>query len=74
MQDRLQAAIAPYRTAVDYLEIRLEQSESTSISFRGHQLDAVDRNFTLAGGFRACHRGGCCFVTFNGLAEFKDRI
>jgi TldD protein len=74
MQDRLQAAIAPYRTAVDYLEIRLEQSESTSISFRGHQLDAVDRNFTLAGGIRACHKGGWSFVTFNGLAELKDRI
>ncbi|MBD1894225.1 TldD/PmbA family protein [Coleofasciculus sp. FACHB-129] len=74
MQDRLQAAIAPYRTAVDYLEIRLEQSESTSISFRGHQLDAVDRNFTLAGGIRACHKGGWSFVTFNGLAELQDRI
>ncbi|MEW5858033.1 MAG: TldD/PmbA family protein [Cyanobacteriota bacterium] len=74
MQDRLQAEIAPYRTAVDYLEIRLEQSESTSISFRGHQLDAVDRNFTLAGGIRACHKGGWSFVTFNGLAELKDRI
>ena len=73
MQDRLQAEIAPYRTAVDYLEIRLEQSESTSISFRGHQLDAVDRNFTLAGGIRACHKGGWSFVTFNGLAEMKDR-
>ncbi|MBD1890401.1 TldD/PmbA family protein [Coleofasciculus sp. FACHB-SPT9] len=74
MQDRLQAAITPYRTAVDYLEIRLEQSESTSISFRGHQLDAVDRNFTLAGGIRACHMGGWSFVTFNGLAELQDRI
>ncbi|MBD2085234.1 TldD/PmbA family protein [Trichocoleus sp. ST-U3] len=74
MQNRLQAEIAPYRTAVDYLEIRLEQSESTSISFRGHQLDAVDRNFTLAGGIRACHMGGWSFVTFNGLAELKDRI
>ncbi|MBD2744015.1 TldD/PmbA family protein [Coleofasciculus sp. FACHB-1120] len=74
MQDRLQAEIAPYLTAVDYLEIRLEQSESTSISFRGHQLDAVDRNFTLAGGIRACHKGGWSFVTFNGLAELKDRI
>ena len=74
MQDRLEAEIAPYRTGVDYLEIRLEQSESTSISFRGHQLDAVDRNFTLAGGIRACHKGGWSFVTFNGLAELKDRI
>ncbi len=74
MQDQLQEAIAPYRDRVDYLEIRLEQSESTSISFRGPQLDAVDRNFTLAGGIRACHKGGWSFVTYNGLAQLNDRI
>jgi len=74
MQEQLQAAIASYRDAVDYLEIRVEQSESTAISFRGHQLDAVDRSFNLAGGIRACHKGGWSFVTFNGLAELQDRI
>ena len=72
--EQLQAAIAPLRDRVDYLEIRLEQSESTAINFRGPQLDAVDRNFTLAGGIRACHKGGWSFVTFNGLAELKERI
>ncbi|MFB2968885.1 TldD/PmbA family protein [Aerosakkonema sp. BLCC-F183] len=74
MQDRLVETIAPYRDRVDYLEIRLEQSESTAITFRGPQLDAVDRGFTLAGGIRACHNGGWSFVTFNGLAELKERI
>lgn len=74
MQDQLLEAIAPYRDRADYLEIRLEQSESTAISFRGPQLDAVNRSFSLAGGIRACHRGGWSFVTFNGLAELKDRI
>ena len=67
-------AIAPYRDRVDYLEVRLEQSESTAISFRGPQLDAVNRSFSLAGGIRACHKGGWSFVTFNGLAELKARI
>jgi len=44
MQEQLQQAIAPYRDAVDYVEIRVEQSEQTAISFRGEQLDAVDRS------------------------------
>ncbi|MEG4075304.1 TldD/PmbA family protein [Microcoleus sp. Pol14C2] len=74
MQEQLMEAIAPYRDRVDYLEVRLEQSESTAISFRGPQLDAVNRSFSLAGGIRACHKGGWSFVTFNGLAELKDRI
>jgi TldD protein len=74
MQEQLKAAISRYQNLVDYLEIRLEQSESTSISFRGPQLDAVDRTFNLAGGIRACHRGGWSFVNFNGLAELDERI
>jgi len=74
IQEQLQAAIAKQSDRVDYLEIRLEKSESTSISFRGPRLDAVDRSLTLVGGIRACHQGGWSFVTFNGLAELQDRI
>lgn len=74
IQEQLLCAIASYRDAIDYLEIRVEQSESTAISFRGPGLDAVDRNFNLAGGIRACHQGGWSFVTFNNLAQLKDRI
>jgi TldD protein len=74
LQDRLLDAIAPYRSSVDYLEIRLEQSESTVIAYRGKQLDAVDRSLSLVGGVRACHNGGWSFVTFNGLADLKGRI
>ena len=72
--EKLTSAIASYQNTVDYLEIRVEQGESTNLSFRGRQLDGVDRSFSLAGGIRACHRGGWSFVTFNGLAELTDRI
>ena len=72
--EQLQKAIADHKNQVDYLEIRVEQSESTSLSFRGHQLDGVDRGFALSGGIRACHNGGWSFVTFNGLSELQDRI
>lgn len=72
--ESLKSAIASYRHDVDYLEIRVEQSESTGIAFRGKQLDAVDRSFGLGGGIRACHQGGWSFVTFNGLKELNSRI
>lgn len=71
---QLKSAIATYQDQVDYLEIRVEQSESTGLSFRGKQLDAVDRSFALGGGIRACHQGGWSFVTFNGLTELNARI
>jgi TldD protein len=72
--EQLKSAIASHQNDVDYLEIRVEQSESTAIAFRGKQLDAVDRSFALAGGIRACHKGGWSFVTFNGLKELEERI
>ena len=72
--DQLLNTIATYRDRTDYLELRLQQSEATTISFRGPRLDAVNRNFTLAGGIRACHKGGWSFVTFNGLEELNSRI
>lgn len=74
IQEQLQEIATKERDRVDYLEIRLEKSESTAISFRGSRLDAVDRSFTLAGGIRACHRGGWSFVTFNGLDQLKDSV
>ncbi len=72
--EQLQKEIANHKNQVDYLEIRVEQSESTSLSFRGPQLDGIDRSFALSGGIRACHHGGWSFVTFNGLSELQDRI
>ncbi len=72
--EKLQKSIASFKDQIDYLEIRVEQSEATSISFRGPQLDSVDRSLGLAGGSRACHQGGWSFVTFNGLDELDERI
>lgn len=71
---QLKSSIASYKNDVDYLEIRVEQSESTGLSFRGKQIDGVDRSFSLGGGIRACHQGGWSFVTFNGLNELESRI
>jgi TldD protein len=74
IQDQLQDVIQRHRSQVDYLEIRLEQSESLRLGFRGTRFDAVDRALALAGGIRACYRGGWSFVTFNGLAELTERV
>lgn len=74
IQDQLQATVQRYAPRVDYLEIRLEQSESLRLGFRGPRFDAVDRALSLAGGIRACYRGGWSFVTFNGLDELAERV
>ncbi|MDY7005857.1 MAG: DNA gyrase modulator [Cyanobacteriota bacterium] len=72
--EQLQNKIYNYRDRVDYLEIRLEQGESTAISFSGLQLNTINSHFSLAGGIRACHKGGWSFVTFNNISELSNRI
>jgi TldD protein len=74
IQEQLLTTLRIHQHQVDYLEIRLQQSEATAIAYRGSQLDAVNRNFSLAGGIRACYKGGWSFVTFNGLEELNHRI
>lgn len=74
IQEQLLTTMKIHQHQVDYLEIRLQQSEATAIAYRGSQLDAVNRNFSLAGGIRACYKGGWSFVTFNGLEELNHRI
>lgn len=74
LTDQLVDIVQSYRDRADYLDIRLEQSESTSVSCRGPNLDGVNRSFGLAGGIRVCHKGGWSFVTFNGLGELRDRV
>ncbi|WP_218082766.1 TldD/PmbA family protein [Anthocerotibacter panamensis] len=74
MKDRLLSALNARKQQVDYLELRLEQSEYTGLSFRGPLMDGIDRSFALRGSIRACHRGGWSFVTFNRLEDLPHRI
>ncbi len=52
---------------MDYLEIRVEETESVSISFRGRQLDALREASERGGCVRALYKGGWGFCTFNRL-------
>jgi TldD protein len=68
MQDRLVTALRQLNTP--YAEIRLERCESTSIIFRGDQLETVDTSIDYGGFTRAlATRGGWGAVTFTGDAD-----
>jgi TldD protein len=58
----------------DYLEIRLEESQSSHISYRGHDLDSVDRSSATGGNVRALVKGGWGFVSFNSFDHLTERI
>jgi TldD protein len=63
-----------YRGQVDFLAIRLEQSESTTVLLRGTKVETLSEEFSLGGQVRACHRGGWGFTSFNSIRSLQERI
>ncbi len=66
--------IARYRHRVDYLTIRLEESESTDILLRGDRLETLSESLAQGGQVRACYKGGWGFASFNDLTQLTDRL
>lgn len=66
--------IARYRDRVDYLAIRLEDSEGTSILYRGDKLETLSEGLSIGGQVRACYKGGWGFASFNQLATLSERV
>jgi TldD protein len=63
-----------YGAQVDFLSIRLEQSESTRILLRADHVETLSEEWALGGQVRACHRGGWGFTSFNRLNALPNRI
>lgn len=66
--------IARYRSRVDYLAIRLEDSEGTSILLRGDKVETLSEGLSIGGQVRACYKGGWGFASFNQLATLAERV
>jgi TldD protein len=61
-------------SAVDYLEIRLEERAVTSVNYSGKELEAVGTNTSRGGNVRALHKGGWGVVSFNTIDELPDKV
>ncbi|MGF1520869.1 MAG: TldD/PmbA family protein [Leptolyngbyaceae cyanobacterium] len=66
--------VARYRDRVDYLAIRLEESEGTDILLRGGKVETLSEGLSLGGQIRACHQGGWGFASFNELSGLAKRV
>lgn len=58
----------------DYLEIRVEESERTAVTYRGRELDSISRLAGLGGNVRAAVNGGWGFASFNSLDGLKENV
>jgi TldD protein len=66
--------IARYRSRVDYLAIRLEDSKGTSILLQGDKVETLSEGLSIGGQVRACYKGGWGFASFNQLSTLSDQV
>lgn len=66
--------IRRYSSQVDYLSIRLEQTESTNILLRGQAIETLSESLAIGGQVRACFKGGWGFASFNSLHDLELRV
>jgi len=62
------------RYSADYLEARLEESQTSYITYRGRELDSIGRASAIGGNVRAMVKGAWGFVSFNDLNELPGRV
>ncbi len=70
----LSELIARYRSRVDYLAIRLEDSKGTSILLQGDKVETLSEGLSIGGQVRACYKGGWGFASFNQLATLSEQV
>ena len=58
----------------DYCEIRIEESDSTRLTYRGRSLDDVNMTTGKGAAVRACVNGSWGFASFNDLNDLKGRV
>jgi TldD protein len=58
----------------DYLEARLEESQTSHIIYRGRELESIGRATASGGNVRALVKGGWGFTSFNEFARLSHRV
>ena len=73
MRDKIEAALASSKA--DYAEIRLEERDTTSVAYRGKDLEAADAVIDAGGIVRCLVRdGGWGIVTFNDRDDLVAKV
>ena len=73
LRDQISEALKGH--GADYVEVRIEEGESTRLLYRGRELEDVGMTTSLGGNVRALVNGGWGFVSFNNASKgLKDRV
>ena len=71
-RDLIDGALAG--NGADYCEVRIEETDSTRLTWRGKSLEDIAQTSGRGGNVRALVNGGWGFVSFNDLTGLKKRV
>lgn len=72
MKENLQNALKVAQA--DYCEIRIEETHTTLVMYRGKNLDQLSQSIQFGGNVRVMVDGGWGFVSFNSLDNLQDKV
>ena len=76
MDQRIKERIESALSTADgqYVEVHVEEAASSTIRYRGRDLEEIGRSSALGGNVRALAGGGWGFVSFNNLDELESKV
>jgi TldD protein len=72
MKDRVEQVLKKFSSACDYLEVHLEETEESRVTFTGPQLTDLGRKVDFGGNVRALNWGGWGFASFNSIDRIEE--
>jgi TldD protein len=72
MRDLIAEALKGHNA--DYVEAHFEETQATSIVYRGRRLEEISRARNVGGNIRALVRGSWGFVSFNQLDDLREKV
>jgi predicted Zn-dependent protease len=71
-RDEIEAALRGHNA--DYVEIRLDDTDTSRIVYRGRELEEIGRSRSFGGNARALVNGGWGFVSFNDPSNLRSEL
>ncbi len=72
MRDRIESALK--NAGGQYVEVHVEEAASSTIRYRGRDLEEIGRGSALGGNVRALAGGGWGFASFNDLNDLEFKV
>jgi len=74
MREILEKALQNKKNKADYIEIRIENKETTFIHFQGNKLEKINCSQQIGGNVRVLVKGGWGFISFNQFEDIEEKI